>query len=226
MRPAWGERSSRRIERLCERDVAFRVLTANQRPDHTTVARFRQTHKTALARLFAQVLRLCGEAGLVKVGVVALDGTKVEANAALAANRTAETIAKDMTTMLAEAQAVDDAEDRRYGPDQRGDELPEALRHRTSRLARLKREATETAAQQQAKSEGRQAEEAATGQKEARTGADGPPDCGGCHGHGECDGPREPDHEDPTRVHARVQRPGGSDRRPDHCGGRRHAGGQ
>ena len=125
-----GERSSRRIERLCERDVAFRVLTANQRPDHTTIARFRQTHKTALA-----------------------------------ANRTSETIAKDVTTMLAEAQAVDNAEDRRYGPDQRGDELPEALRHRTSRLARLKREATEAAAQQQAKSEGRQAEEAATGQK-------------------------------------------------------------
>jgi hypothetical protein len=167
-----GERSSRRIERLCEQDVAFRVLTANQRPDHATIARFRQTHKTALARLFAQVLRLCGEMGLVKVGVVALDGTKVEANTALAANRTAETIAKDVTTMLAEAQAVDDAEDRRYGPDQRGDELPEALRHRTSRLARLrecqarlKREATEAAAQQQAKSEGRQAEEAATGQK-------------------------------------------------------------
>ena len=71
-----GERSSRRIERLCERDVAFRVLTANQRPDHTTIARFRQTHKTALARLFAQVLRLCGEAGLVKVGVVALVGPR------------------------------------------------------------------------------------------------------------------------------------------------------
>lgn len=83
-----GERSSRQIERLCERDIAFRVITANQRPDHTTLARFRQTHEKALAALFTDVLRLCAEAGVVKVGVVALDGTKMKADAALAANRT------------------------------------------------------------------------------------------------------------------------------------------
>ena len=167
-----GERSSRRIERLCERDVAFRVITANQGPDHTTIARFRKDHEQALAALFTDVLRLCAEAGLVKVGVVALDGTKVQANAALAANRTAGAIEEAVHTMLAEAQAADDAEDRVYGPDQRGDELPEALRDRTSRLARLRecqarleREAAEAVAQQQAKLEGRQAEEAATGQK-------------------------------------------------------------
>lgn len=167
-----GERSSRRIERLCERDLAFRVLTANQRPDHTTIARFRQTHETALARLFTQVLRLCAEAGLVKVGVVALDGTKVEANASLAANRTAETIEQAVNTMLAEAHTVDEAEARVYGTDRRGDELPEALRDRTGRLARLRecqkrleQEAAEAVAQQQAKIEVRQAEEVATGQK-------------------------------------------------------------
>jgi len=165
-----GERSSRRIERLCERDLAFRVLTANQCPDHTTIARFRQTHETALANLFTQVLRLCAEAGLVTVGVVALDGTKVKADAALAANRTAETIEQDVTTMLAEAHTVDEAEDRVYGMDRRGDELPEALRERTSRLARLRvcqarlvREAAAATAQQQAKIEARQADEAATG---------------------------------------------------------------
>lgn len=152
--------------------MACRVLAANHRPDHTTIARFRQTHEAALATLFTQVLKLCAAAGLVKVGVVALDGTKVKADAALAANRTAETIAADVTRMLAEAQATDAAEDRRYGPEQRGDELPEALRDRTSRLARLKacqdrltQEAAEATAQQQAKLEARQADEAATGQK-------------------------------------------------------------
>lgn len=167
-----GERSSRRIERLCERDIAFRVLTANQGPDHTTISRFRKTHEQALATLFTDVLRLCADAGLVNVGVVALDGIKVEANASLAANRAAETIKQAVTTMLAEARIVDDAEDRLYGPEPRGDELPEALRDRTSRLARLRecqarleREAAEAVAQQQAKLEVRQAEETATGQK-------------------------------------------------------------
>lgn len=164
-----GERSSRRIERLCKRDVAFRVITANQGPDHTTIARFRQTHEKALASLFTDVLRLCAEAGLVQVGVVALDGTKIKAAAALAANRTAETIEKAVTTMLAEARSVDEAEDRLDGTNREA--LPEALRDRTSRLARLcecqerlTREAADAVAQQQAKVEARQAKEAATGQ--------------------------------------------------------------
>jgi len=85
-----GERSSRHLEALCETDVAFRVVAANQRPDHTTIARFRQEHAAALAALFVEVLRLCVTAGLVKVGVVALEGTKIKANAALSANRTQE----------------------------------------------------------------------------------------------------------------------------------------
>ena len=167
-----GERSSRRIERLCQRDVAFRVITANQGPDHTTMARFRQTHEIELATLFTQVLRLCAEAGLVKVGIVALDGTKIKASAALASNRTAETIATEVSRMLTEAQATDAAEDRQYGPERCGDELPEVLRDRKSRLARLQacqerltQEAATATGQQQAKIETRQAEEAATGQK-------------------------------------------------------------
>ena len=167
-----GERSSRRIERLCQRDVAFRVITANQGPDHTTLARFRQTHEIALAKLFTQVLQLCAEAGLVKVGVVALDGTKIKANAALASNRTVETIATEVSRMLTEAQVTDAAEDRQYGQERCGDELPEGLRDRKSRLARLQvcqerltQEAATATAQQQAKIETRQAEEAATGQK-------------------------------------------------------------
>ena len=101
-----GERSSRQIERLCERDIAFRVIAANQRPDHTTLARFRQTHEQALAVLFTDVLRLCAEAGAVKVGVVALDGTKMKADAALAANRTAGAVKEAVQMMLVEAQGT------------------------------------------------------------------------------------------------------------------------
>lgn len=167
-----GERSSRQIERLCERDIAFRVIAANHRPDHTTVARFRKLHETALAALFTDVLRLCAEAGVVKVGVVALDGTKMQADAAMATNRTAEAITEAVQLMLVEAQEVDDTENRVYGPERRGDELPAALQHRQSRLARLqacqarlKQEADAAQAKQTAKFETRQAEEAATSQK-------------------------------------------------------------
>jgi len=167
-----GERSSRRIERLCERDVAYRVITANSFPDHTTISRFRQGHGEALAGLFVEVLRLCAEAGLVKVGVVALDGTKMKANAALEANRTHEHLAEEVNKMLAEAEAVDKEEDALYGKDKRGEELPEALRDRKSRLGRLKEckerlesEASARAADQARKIAEREAEEKVTGKK-------------------------------------------------------------
>ncbi len=84
---AIGERSSRRIERRCVEDVATRVICANRAPDHTTIARFRQRHEPALAELFGEVLWLCAEAGLVRVGVIAVDGTKVQANASHHATR-------------------------------------------------------------------------------------------------------------------------------------------
>ena len=93
---AVGERSSRRIERRCVEDVATRVICANQRPDHTTVARFRQRHERALAGLFGEVLALCAEAGLVLVGVIAVDGTKVHANASERATRSYEEIAREI----------------------------------------------------------------------------------------------------------------------------------
>ena len=83
-----GERSSRRIERHCREDIAFRVLSANQQPDHATICRFRQRHEQALAGLFVEVLRLCAEAGLAPSGLVALDGTKLRANASRERNRT------------------------------------------------------------------------------------------------------------------------------------------
>jgi transposase len=120
---AIGERSSRRIERRCVEDVAARVICANQRPDHTTIARFRQRHETGLAGLFGDVLALRAEAGLVQVGVVAIDGTKVHANASQHATRTYEEIAREI---LAEADAVDAAEDEQFG-ERRGDELPSEL---------------------------------------------------------------------------------------------------
>ena len=118
---ARGIRSSRVIERACEEDVAFRVLAAQQRPDHATIARFIERHQDALAGVFGEVLALCARSGLVQVGVIAVDGTKVHANAARDANRDYEQLAREI---LEEARATDAAEDERFG-DARGDELPE-----------------------------------------------------------------------------------------------------
>jgi transposase len=122
---ARGLRSSRKVERACVEDVAFRVIAANRVPDHTTIARFRQRHEAALAGLFGEVLELCAEAGLVEVGVVAIDGTKLHANASKDANLGYEQIAREI---LAEADAVDRAEDERYGEGQRPDVLPPEFR--------------------------------------------------------------------------------------------------
>jgi transposase len=126
---AIGERSSRRIERRCREDVAFRVITANQAPDHATIARFRVRHERALSALFGQVLGLCVDAGMVRVGVVAVDGTKVHANASERATRDYEQIAREI---LEEAAEVDAAEDEQFG-ERRGDELPPALSTREGR---------------------------------------------------------------------------------------------
>jgi len=93
---AVGERSSRGIERRCREDVAFRVICANQAPDHATIARFRARHQGALADLFGQVLGLCAEAGIVEAGVLAVDGTKLEASASNHASRSYEQIAREI----------------------------------------------------------------------------------------------------------------------------------
>jgi transposase len=120
---ARGQRSSRVIERGCFEDIAFRVICANRQPDHTTIARFRQRHERALAALFGQVLGLCAQAGLVDVAVLAVDGTKVHANASERATRDYQRLAEEA---LKEAAEVDAAEDERFG-DRRGDELPAEL---------------------------------------------------------------------------------------------------
>jgi transposase len=109
---ARGIRSSRMIERSCEEDVAYRVIAAQQRPDHATIARFVERHADALAGLFAAVLELCARAGLARVGVVAIDGTKLLANASRDANLDYEQIAREI---LEEVQAVDAAEDEAFG---------------------------------------------------------------------------------------------------------------
>jgi transposase len=129
-----GERSSRGIERRCREDVAFRVICANQVPDHATIARFRVRHEGALAELFGQVLGLCAEAGLVDVGVLAVDGSKFAASASDSAIRAYEEVAAEV---LAEAAEVDAAEDEIHG-EARGDELPEHLRSRGGRRAWLR----------------------------------------------------------------------------------------
>jgi transposase len=118
------QRSSRAIEGHCRQDVAYRVITGNVVPDHATVARFVARHEAALAGLFGEVLRLCDRAGLVKPGLVAIDGTRLAGNASRGANREFEQIAREI---LAEAKATDEAEDEQYG-EARGDELPEQLR--------------------------------------------------------------------------------------------------
>jgi Transposase domain (DUF772) len=131
-----GIRSSRQIERRCTEDIAFRVLAGNRTPDHVTIARFRVRHEQALAGLLVQSLQLCAAAGIVRLGLVALDGTKIEANAAAAANRTHAHLQAQVAELLQQAAAADRADDQLHGAG-RGDELPRALAGRAERLARL-----------------------------------------------------------------------------------------
>lgn len=130
-----GVRSARAIERACVEDVAFKMIAMMETPDHATIARFVARHELALAELFGQVLGLCAEAGLVRPGVVAIDGTKMAGNASRESTRDFGQIAREI---LAEAKAVDEAEDELYG-DQRGDELPEQLRTREGRAEFFRR---------------------------------------------------------------------------------------
>src|SRR4051794_29539717 len=130
---ARGERSSRGIERRCGEDVAYRVISANRVPDHSTLARFRRDHEDALAGVFGEVLVLCAKAGLVNVGLIAGDGTKGHAHASDRANLAYEQIAREI---LAEAEGVDRAEDERFG-ERRGDELPPEFRVSGDRRKRL-----------------------------------------------------------------------------------------
>jgi transposase len=130
-----GVRSARKIERACEEDVAFKMIAMLETPDHATIARFVERHEAALAELFGQVLGLCAEAGLVRPGVVAIDGTRMAGNASRESTLDFEEIAREI---IAEAKAIDEAEDEQYG-DARGDELPEQLRTRERRAEFFRR---------------------------------------------------------------------------------------
>ena len=164
-----GERSSRKVERRCVEDVAFRVIAANRAPDHTTIARFRQRFAGPLAGLFVQVLAMCAKAGMVRVGTVAVDGTKLAANAGLGANRTYAGIRAEVQRILDEAEQVDAAEDELFG-DARGDELPRALADRRSRKARLDQIQTELEAEHAAREAEHEQRLADRAEHEAKTG--------------------------------------------------------
>src|SRR5215213_11638916 len=143
---ATGVRSSRAIERHCRQDVAYRVITGNLIPDHATIARFVCRHERALGELFGEVLRLCDRAGLVRSGVVSIDGTRIAGNASPEVNHEFDRIAREI---LAEARATDKAEDELYG-EARGDELPEELRTPEGRREFFRRARSELGEEQQA----------------------------------------------------------------------------
>lgn len=164
-----GVFSSRKIQRRLVEDVAFRVLAAGNQPDFRTVADFRKTHLTALRGFFEQVLRLARELGAPRVGRVALDSSKVKANAskhkAMSYGRMRDKqrqLREEVKQLLDQAEAADAAEDAEYGPDQRGDELPAELQRRESRLKRIReaKRALEARAKDEAAAAGQPAESA------------------------------------------------------------------
>jgi transposase len=168
-----GTASSRQIERATYRDVAFRVLAGDQHPDHDSIAEFRKRHLEALAAVFVQVLRLCRAAGLVTLGHVALDGTKLKANAskhkAMSYARMEETerrLETEVHALLEQAQQVDAAEDAQYGRERRGDELPDELARRASRLAKIR--AAKAALHAEAQARAAQAADAGRAKRAAR----------------------------------------------------------
>lgn len=140
-----GVRSSRRLEAVCVDVVAFRWLAAGAAPDYRAIARFRKRHLSALGHLFVQALALCQAAGMVSLGQVALDGTKVRANAsrrkAMSYARMSEKekiLAEQVSALLADAERIDKAEDKKFGKNRRGDELPDELARRETRLAKIR----------------------------------------------------------------------------------------
>jgi transposase len=168
-----GVASSRQIERRSYEDLAFRYLAADQHPDHDTIAHFRQTHLQSLAGLFLQALRLCEKAGLVKLGHVAIDGTKLQANAskhkAMSYERMTEkeqALQQEVEKLLAEAARVDAAEDAQYGKGKRGDELPVELARREGRLQKIAE--AKAALEQEARERAVAAKEAAETKLEER----------------------------------------------------------
>ena len=183
---ATGVTSSRKLETATHRDVAVRMLCAGQQPDYRAIARFRKRHLPALADLFVQSLKLCRQAGLVGLGRLAVDGTKLRANASRRKAMSYDRMVKaevelDVETkalrqiaerVLAEAAAIDAAEDEQFGPDNHGDELPPELRRREDRLARIREAKAALEAEAKAVEEARREEMRAEG-REPRTPPNG-----------------------------------------------------
>ena len=137
---AWatGTRSSRKIAKACEDQVPYRWLTGNIMPDHCAFARFRTRHESDIRGLFTQVLTLCQETGLIRLGRVFLDGTKIQGNSALSSSHTKEYFDKEIARLVEESKAADDTDDKKYGNDKRGDELPAKMKSTSGRLERLR----------------------------------------------------------------------------------------
>jgi transposase len=161
--------SSRKIERACYEDLAFRVLTGNQQPDHSRISEFRRRNLDALKGLFIQILRLCQKAGMVSLGHVALDGTKVQANAskhkAMSHERmlrAEKDLEKEINALMRKAEILDAQEDRKYGKGNLGSELPDELRHKQSRLERIRQARKEMEAETAAAAARQREEEAKT----------------------------------------------------------------
>jgi transposase len=166
---AIGVRSSRAIERRCVEDVACRVITANRQPDHVTIARFRVRHEAALSALFFALLGLCRRAGMVRVGTVAVDSTKLAANASMGQNRTSAGLEEEARRVLEEAAEIDAREDELYG-DRRGDELPEELADPRTRAARIRELLQRAEAEREGREEPRARMIARRAEYEERTG--------------------------------------------------------
>ena len=167
-----GRRSSRKISKACEEELPYRWLTGNTVPDHCAISRFRSRHEKQMKTVFCEILSVCAEAGLVRVGDIYLDGTKIKGNASLSANRTHDQLDKEIEKILEEAKAVDEEDDKRFGPTRRGDELPEDMEDPGSRLARLKEAKARLEAKAKEEREGqakklrdRKEEEKASGRK-------------------------------------------------------------
>ena len=178
---ATGVYSSRKIETRTYEDVAFRYLAGDRHPDHATLAEFRKRHLAALAGLFTQALLLCAKAGLVKLGHVAIDGTKIKANAskhkAMSYKHMTEAEARldqEIKALLRQAEETDAAEDAQYGKNRRGDELPDELSRRESRLRKIReaKQALEAEAREKAEQARAEAEQklAAREEEAKRTG--------------------------------------------------------
>jgi len=168
-----GITSSRALERRCQDDVAFRFLTAQAAPDFVAISRFRTRHGAALKELFTQSLTLCAQAGLVSLGRVALDGTKVRASAsrhrAMSYDRMVRAeseLAGEVEALLADAERIDAAEDAAYGPDRRGDELPVELTRREGRLAAIRKAKAALEAEHAAKARAQAEQEAIDGDQD------------------------------------------------------------